>query len=390
MTSPDPRRRLHPFGSLSIDEFLSGYWQQRPLLVRQALPGFHSPLSADLLAGLACEDDVESRLVLERHGTHPWELRHGPFSERDLAGLPASHWSLLIQEANKHLAPVHDFMAGFRFIPDWRVDDVMISLAPEHGSVGPHVDQYDVFLVQAQGRRRWSIGAPIEPPADCLGDTELSILRHFEPTESWVVEPGDLLYLPPGVPHHGVALELCQTWSVGFRAPSASDLAAYLGEHLADTAERYVDGALTDCREHPGRIGPDSLAQVRALLDRHLTAEHIAPWFGRLATENRAGLLPEPPDPEYTSASLGTALQRHAHCRRSRYSRFAYHASGHAPAWLFVDGHAVRVPVELAVLLCDPDRIDCAGLAAALASDTTGELLVDLFNTGSLGFGEEP
>ena len=168
-------------GELSPAQFLAEYWQKQPLLVRGAWPGFQDPLTPEELAGLACEEGVESRLVLEQGGEKPWEVRHGPFVDDDFLKLPDSHWTLLVQDVEKHIADLAALLEPFRFIPDWRIDDLMISYAPPAGTVGPHVDDYDVFLLQGQGRRRWQISRrPVEPD-NCLPDTELRILREFVP-----------------------------------------------------------------------------------------------------------------------------------------------------------------------------------------------------------------
>ena len=194
-------------GQLDTRSFLELHWQKRPLLVRGALPGIDPGLNAEELAGLACEDGVDSRLVLERDGRHPWDVRFGPFSRQDFASLPATHWTLLVQEVDRLLPGVAALLEHFRFVPNWRIDDVMVSYAAPGGSVGPHVDNYDVFLIQAAGHRKWSLGAgPLPDPAPCLPDLGLEILESFEPAASWELEPGDMLYLPPRLAHHGVCL----------------------------------------------------------------------------------------------------------------------------------------------------------------------------------------
>ena len=187
-------------------EFLGRYWQKRPLLIRQAFPGFESPVTPDDLAGLACEEIAPSRIVVHRPRGDRWELRHGPFAEGDFARLPKTRWTLLVQDCDKLLAEVGALLCEFRFVPDWRLDDVMISYAVDGGSVGPHLDQYDVFLLQAQGRRRWSISVDPRAPTEFRPGLPLKLLQSFLPTHDWVLEPGDMLYLPPGVPHHGVAV----------------------------------------------------------------------------------------------------------------------------------------------------------------------------------------
>src|SRR5690606_26400779 len=203
-TRPAPSRAgdaVAPLGSLSVDEFMRRHWQRRPLLIRQAIPGFTPPLDPRQLVELAADDDVESRLVTRRRGR--WALEHGPFEPEDVPALTRRDWTLLVQGVDLHVDAAHALLARFRFVPDARLDDLMISLAGDGGGVGPHVDSYDVFLLQAWGRRRWRIG-PVRQPRLVEG-LPLKILDGFEPDEEWVLEPGDMLYLPPGWGHDGIA-----------------------------------------------------------------------------------------------------------------------------------------------------------------------------------------
>jgi 50S ribosomal protein L16 3-hydroxylase len=253
-----------PLGNLTADEFLRDYWQKQPLLIRNAFENFKSPLTPDELAGLACEEEVESRIILEKDGDKPWQCRYGPFQEQEFEKLPATHWTLLVQECNKHHQDIALLLERFNFIPNWRIDDVMVSYAPQHGSVGPHIDQYDVFLLQGLGRRRWQINAQAVHENDFIPDLDLRILKHFTPDEEWILQPGDMLYLPPGVAHYGVALEECITLSVGLRAPSYADLIGsfieYQLSHLDSDlfAPRYSDPELKR-QQHPGEISNEIL-----------------------------------------------------------------------------------------------------------------------------------
>jgi 50S ribosomal protein L16 3-hydroxylase len=185
--------------------FLREYWQKEPLLLRTAFPDFEPQLDPDDIAGLACDEHAESRLIAGSFAEGSWTLRHGPFDEGDFAALPARDWTLLVQDVEKHYPPLRRLLARFDFLPDWRIDDLMVSVAGPGGSVGPHVDQYDVFLLQAAGRRRWQIARSFDPAL--LPGCELNVLRRFEPELEWDLQPGDVLYLPPGVAHHGIALE---------------------------------------------------------------------------------------------------------------------------------------------------------------------------------------
>lgn len=214
-------------GGLSVDDFMRRHWQREPLLIRQAIPGFEPPLDPGQLIALTADDDVESRLVTRRRGR--WALEHGPFEPDEIPALNRRDWTLLVQGVDLHVDAAHALLARFRFLPDARLDDLMISLAGDGGGVGPHVDSYDVFLLQAWGRRRWRIG-PVRQARLAEG-LPLRILDGFEPDDEWLLEPGDMLYLPPGWGHDGIADGPCMTCSIGFRAPSRHEfLAAFLAE----------------------------------------------------------------------------------------------------------------------------------------------------------------
>ena len=231
--------------------------------MRGALPGFRDPVTPARLLALAARDDVESRLVRERGGARRWELTPGPLPARLTRTLGPSHWTVLVQNVDAHVPAVADLIERFDFLPRWRVDDVMISLAAPQGSVGPHVDSYDVFLLQGRGRRRWRVAERFAE--DYVRGLDLRVLRGFRAESDWVLGPGDMLYLPPGVAHHGVALEECLTYSIGFRAPSQYDLVAGFLQRVVGAVDRsrlYADPDLARARE-PGEISPAALARLR-------------------------------------------------------------------------------------------------------------------------------
>ena len=215
------------------------HWQKKPLLIRQAIPDFKPLLSRSELFELASHDEVQARLVIQEPGTAPgWHLKQGPFERRTLPALKRPGWTLLVQGVDLHHDAVHDLMNQFRFVPDARLDDVMISYATDGGGVGPHFDSYDVFLLQAHGQRRWRIGC--QKDKTLQPDVPLKILANFEPDEEYVLEPGDMLYLPLLHAHDGIALGECMTYSIGFRSPGRGELARELLQRLADDAEEAV------------------------------------------------------------------------------------------------------------------------------------------------------
>lgn len=261
---------LQRLGPLGVARFLREHWQRKPLMVRGALPGLAPPANRRRLFQLAARDDVESRLVW-REGRR-WRLRHGPFPRGALPPPTQPRWTLLVQGLDLVDEAAHALLARFRFVPDARLDDVMASYATDGGGVGPHVDNYDVFLLQVQGRRRWRIsrqrGLPLRPGAP------LKLLAGFRATQEWILEPGDLLYLPPGWAHDGVAEGgECMTASIGYRAPAAGELArellARIGEDAAEVDRLYADPA-QPATAHPGALPPALVDFARAALTRAL------------------------------------------------------------------------------------------------------------------------
>lgn len=250
-------------------QFLAEYWQKKPVLYRQALPGFTTVISPEELAGLACEEGVHSRMVIEKDADKPWQLSYGPFKEEDFLNLPQTHYSLLVSECEKWLPELQELLNCFNFIPRWRLDDLMISYAPEHGSVGPHIDDYDVFLVQANGKRRWSIIETITENPEQVEGIDLALMKYFEADQEWILEPGDMLYLPPKIPHHGVAVgDGCMTYSVGYRAPTFGAMIDAIMQQASQqgiTEKRYSDPSLQP-RTEPFSIAQDDIEQAKAVV----------------------------------------------------------------------------------------------------------------------------
>jgi len=284
----------HLLGGWSPEAFLAEYWQKKPLLVRQALPGFGGWLNRDSLAVLAMRDDAESRLVRFTRGQ--CLLDHGPFAADDLATLPKKNWSLLVSGVNHFLPDGDALLHAFDFIPLARLDDLMVSFAPSGGGVGPHFDSYDVFLIQGLGRRRWEISA--QDDLEIMDGAPLRILKRFHAEQSWELEPGDMLYLPPRYAHNGVALTDCMTWSVGFRVPTAEDMVGnflnYLQDNLAPVG-LYRDPGLKRPR-HPGEIPTTMLDQVAAMLKViRWDKSTVEDFLGRYLSEPKAHIFFDPP-----------------------------------------------------------------------------------------------
>lgn len=303
----DVKTPLPLLGGMSAAAFMRKHWQKQPLLVRGALPGVQPPGSRAALFELAASDDVESRLIVQRAGT--WSLRHGPLQRRALPPLKQPGWTLLVQGVDLHVPAAHEMLARFRFAPDARLDDLMISYATDGGGVGPHLDSYDVFLIQVHGRRRWRIGRV--PDASLVEGVPLKILSHFQAEQEWVLEPGDMLYLPPRWGHDGVAVGECMTCSVGFRAPTdvdvAADLLARVAGALDDRAGRLYRDPAQAATDAPGRV-PTALQQFaeRAVAHQLRDPARLREALGEALTEPKARVWFQagPPLPDGLAAKL--------------------------------------------------------------------------------------
>ncbi len=378
-------------GDRSPQAFLDTYWQTKPLVIREAFPNFQSPLSPEELAGLACEQGVESRLILEKGGAHPWELRHGPFAEDEFLDLPQSHWTLLVQEVDRLIPEVGALLDSFRFLPDWRLDDIMVSYAPTHGSVGAHIDNYDVFLLQGQGHRRWRIGTQPVETEEIVPGLDVRILADFDPDEEFVLGPGDMLYLPPRVAHHGIAADdECMTYSIGFRAPRHQDLVADFLQNAIDTIDpdaRYSDPDLEPV-DHPGEIHEAARQKVRRLLRGLMRDdEALDEWFGRFLTRPPRDRESVSLDPPQSAASLKSVLQKGVSLRRGPVSRLAFIERDDGSATLFANGAVTELDPDLAYaakLVTGQEVIPAGALAPHLDDEDFVEFLTALVNEGLL------
>lgn len=403
-------------GGLSPRAFLRDHWQKAPLLVRGAVPDAGSLITPDGLKALATRPDAVSRLILETGGDYPWELRHGPFTARELRRLGPAGWALLVQEVDRFIPAARTLLdTALGFLPRWRVDDVMVSLAPAGGGVGAHIDHYDVFLLQGKGRRRWRIGRGPAADDTLVEGLDVAVLQHFDWAEEYVLDEGDLLYLPPRVAHEGVAFDDCLTISLGLRAPSHRDLlAGLLDSALEDAGEAdfYTDPDL-EPTAHPGEIAPDAVRRLhRIVLDAVGDEAAFALWLGRHLTDARrpagedlfdededvdgqdldgedgltddAEEIGEAVSPEAVAERVGqgTGL-RHAPGVRLAYVRDV--ATGEAT--LFAGGEAYRLeaPVAFAApLLADAPALDAARLAPLTADPDARDLLAALLADGAL------
>ncbi|MDD1968400.1 JmjC domain-containing protein [Pseudomonas sp. NPDC090203] len=378
-------------GGITAREFLRDYWQKKPLLIRQAIPDFESPIDQDELAGLALEEEVESRLILE-NGVRPWEMRRGPFEEDEFSKLPETEWTLLVQAVDQFVPEVAELLEQFRFLPSWRIDDVMISYAAPGGSVGPHFDNYDVFLLQGHGKRHWKIGQMCDSDSPLIEHADLRILADFQGSDEWTLEPGDMLYLPPRLAHWGVAVDDCLTYSVGFRAPSAAEVLTHFTDFLSQfmsDEERYTDADAQPVSD-PHQIQRDALDRLKALLAEHMGDERLLlTWFGQFMTEPR---YPEMvAGTELDDAELLDSLEQGAILIRNPSARLAW-SEVDDDLLLFASGQSRLLPGnlrELLKLICAADALHMDNLGKWLADEDGRHLLCELVKQGSLGFADE-
>lgn len=344
---------LTHLGPLPIAEFFSDYWQKKPLFIKSAFKNLPQ-LDPDTLAGFSLEEEVESRIITETPTGNDgfnsqWHVSHGPLDEKIFADLPKSHWTLLVQAVNQLDADVDKLLHQFRFIPNWRIDDIMVSFAADKGSVGPHFDYYDVFLLQAHGRRRWQLGQQCNSHTPLQKNCDLKILTAFEATQTFEVEPGDLLYIPPGLAHWGVAQGNSVTYSVGYRAPSYSETLTSLTETLCEPFSddhRYSDPSLTT-RSNPGQITQEDLKRVQNIISEMLdNPAGIAQWFGQAMTLPVRGVLTYEPTPVR---------------QLMPDSRSAY-LEANGAAILFVNGAQFVTSLDFAKTLCGYQTVDTHAL----------------------------
>ena len=366
----DTKQPLALLGGLTPAQFMRHHWQKKPLLVRQAIPAFTAPLPRADLFALAGQEGVESRLVQQTDDV--WKLQHGPFARRALPPLQRPDWTLLVQGVDLHNDSVHALMQQFRFVPDARLDDVMISYASDGGGVGPHFDSYDVFLLQAHGQRRWRIGR--QKDLSLRDDVPMKILSHFEPEEEYVLEPGDMLYLPPRWAHDGIAQGECMTYSVGFRVPERTDLAQELLVRLADeddgaTAALLYRDAKQPAVAQPAEIPATLQEFARDALQRALAQPRaLERALGEYLTEPKSNVWFEP-GPE------GVLLEQVVLDRRTRMMYDADH--------VFINGESYRAAGRDATLMRQlADQRTLGPRDLARASDGALELLSSWCDAG--------
>ncbi len=393
MNGNGDRLRLPP--GLDGEAFLRDYWQKQPLLMPAALSAQRFTLTPEELAGLACETQFESRLIIEDDEGRR-EVRHGPFADTVFAALPESHWTLLVQDVDKYIPDMVSLVEAFDMVPNWRIDDIMISYATDQGGVGPHTDAYDVFLMQASGRRRWRISDRQYGEGDLLPDIDQRILRHFHTTREWVLGPGDVLYLPPGVAHWGTADGPCMTYSLGFRAPSQQELASDWFQYLvALSDDRRLDDPDDLRADSHAQLTPGVFGRAAQLLNKlpDTHSDDFRRWLGCYLTEPKAQFEIAPRVPAWQRADLADCLRQAQTLRRHPFAHIAWTVLDDARVVLFIQGEDLTLPSLLQPWvrqIAERRQLEAEEIAPMLAATPeAGELLLRLVNDGILEVVEE-
>lgn len=382
-------------GGLTAETFLKEYWQKKPLFIKNAFPDFEDPLSADEIAGLAFEAFIPSRFIFESGGERPWQLKMGPATEADFASLKDKKWMLVVNDVEKNLPELKAITAPFQFISNWRLDDLQVSLGEDEGNVGAHWDDYDVFLIQGMGKKKWQISyAPVSED-DFMKGVDIRLIENFKADEEWIVEPGDMLYLPPRIGHYGVNIGRSVTWSVGFRAPKHQEM-------FRDFIEMKFDEIAEDARysdpekrvsENYGELSDDAIDRVMAVIQKGLQTDRdeITKWFGAFMTEPKMYQTPELLEEKLSSEDIieflddGGALEVHP-------GLTLIHRQIGQSYYLFAGGHSYALPVTEAAFIkeiVNAEFLEFEDLEAYLASEIVCECLAQLVNEGILIMAEE-
>ncbi|OYY50373.1 MAG: cupin [Methylophilales bacterium 28-44-11] len=368
---------------LTPAQFLAEYWQKKPLLIRQAIPQFEGLLTPDELAGLACEEEVQSRLVQYLKGQ--WHVIQGPMSNNTFKRLPQKEWTLLVQSVNHYLPEAAALLAQFNFIPHARLDDLMVSYAPDGGGVGPHLDSYDVFLLQGSGKRQWRISQQTD--LSLIEGAPLRILKHFETEQEWILEAGDMLYLPPQIAHWGTAVgDDCMTYSIGFRAPKTQELAHEFLHYLQDQltlSGMYADADLT-LQAHPAEISHAMVEKVHQSLQAITwQPQHVGDFLGRYLTEPKPHVVFAPPK-KMSQKLFNQRIQQHTLFLELASQMLFWQDT------FYLNGETLAVPSTLKTcmkMLADTRQLDCTQLEEALLANLA-DMLYPHYLAGYLALGD--
>ena len=368
---------------LTPEQFLAQYWQKKPLLIRGGFTDFKDPISADELAGLAMEEQIESRLVWQKDGQ--WQAEHGPFE--DYSHLGDKDWSLLIQGTDHFDADVAELIRPFRFIPNWRIDDVMVSFATPGGGVGPHVDYYDVFIIQGSGKRHWQVGSN-EQLTEVVAHQALLHVETFDPIIDVELMPGDILYIPPGFPHQGVAIEPSMSFSVGFRTTSKAHLFSALADHIIDN-QLNTDMVIDPYRQvttKPGLLDQQDFDNLKQSLKEVINDDQkLADFFGQHFSQAKHELDLEPLEDDFSTDELLEVLQNDQQLIRIGGLRSVYLIDALAEGSIYINGEKFMLSETLSPalqLFADHSELSYQQLAPWLKQPEFVTFVSQLINAG--------
>jgi len=374
-------------GNISKEDFLANYWQKKPLVIRGAFPDFEMPFTAEELAGLACDTDAPSRMIIE-HGlppeNKPWQVKLAPFEDEDFTTLPDTHCTFLVNDLERYIPELGNLIEPFRFIPDWRIDDLMVSYAEDQGTVGPHTDDYDVFLIQGEGKRRWKVITREDYNKELIPDLPIALLKEFDEDEDWLLEAGDMLYLPPNMPHYGVAEGACFTFSVGFQAPRTVDLVQNWLETFSKGSKfnkRFTDQSRT-LQSNSGEISQNDLETLSNMMLSAIKDQQdgLNVFLGKQLTETRGEA------PAIDEDISDFELHDHADYERESWLRLAYIEEKNT-IHFFADGHHLELPLDKKQAiqeLCENYYFTAESLKPLMKSDAFREFFKVLIKEGGI------
>lgn len=372
--------KVSGLGALKPQEFLRKYWQKKPLFIKGAFPG-HPQISRDFLISLAAKESVVARIVSHRL-KKKWKLEHGPFTKKSFLNRDSKNWTLLVQEVNYHLPLAQRILDAYSFIPAWRVDDLMVSYAAPGGTVGPHIDQYDVFLIQASGSRKWEIST--RQDFSLIPNIDLKVIADFSPQKVWVAKPGDVLYLPPGVAHYGTALDDCVTLSVGFRAPSATSIIDAAFSAVSGEGPLMADSERKVCINR-GEVKPEDFSCMKELMGEIFDEPEVQQALVDLLTRERRETTRGLPISKWTVGKIKNVLSTKEFIVRNPRHRLAFVEQGNG-IYVALNGRGQIVKSkkvsDLYRILSNNPNLSVKVLKKFLENKECGEILSSLFSAG--------
>jgi 50S ribosomal protein L16 3-hydroxylase len=374
------------WGELTPEQFLKEYWQKKPLLIKGAFKDFTDPIDANELAGLAMENEIESRIIANQN--NQWQVEQGPFESFDKYG--EQNWTLLVQAVNNWSRDTQSLLAAVDFIPKWRIDDVMVSFSTPNGGVGAHLDQYDVFIIQGEGKRRWKVGAPDSSLKQLLPHPDLKQVSDFVPVIDEITVAGDLLYIPPNHPHNGVSIENSINFSIGFQAPNNQELWSsfadkLIDENLGETRFPDKDRLLT---EHPEQLVDADIAKLKAFMQAQLDDDSLfTPFIGKYLTQNHHALEILIPVSPITQEKLTDILSEPENTLVpvSGIKSLIVPFQQEQTSFLYINGESFLIDketIELATYLTRPNTLTTEQVKSLISNLKSEQLLTSVLNMG--------